>query len=175
MTESLPSAVMVVADAGPLIHLDELDSMGLLTDFYAVYVTSTVWREVEFHRPHALASLEGKVLRCSPVANERVDALKALYTLHAGEYEALCQCLVVPEALLLTDDTAARLAAKSLDVAAHGTIGLLLRAIRRRQLSKAQVVDVLKQIPARSSLHIRPALLAEIIQQTAAATDHWAS
>lgn len=175
MSEPPPGTALVVADAGPLIHLDELGCIGLLTDFHAVYVTSTVWREVEFHRPHALASLGGHVLRCSPVANERVDALKVLYTLHAGEYEALCQCLVISGALLLTDDTAARLAAKSLDVAAHGTIGLLLRAIRRRQLSKAQVVALLKQIPERSSLHIRPVLLAEIIQQIELAKDHWAS
>jgi predicted nucleic acid-binding protein len=91
-------AGMVVADAGPLIHLSELDCLGLLADFSEV-----------------------------------------------------------------------RLAAKTLAVEAHGTIGLLVRGIRRRQMSKEHVLALLSQIPKRSTLHIRPALLAEIIRQVAEA------
>jgi predicted nucleic acid-binding protein len=100
-----------------------------------------------------------------------VDALGAIYTLHAGEREALNLCLDLSGALLLTDDTAARLAAKTLAIEAHGTLGLLLRAIRRRQLSKERVLDLLHQIPGRSTLHIRPGLLTEIIQQVAATSE----
>ncbi len=37
-------------------------------------------------------------------------------------------------------------------------------AIRRQQLSKEQVAALLRQIPVRTSLHIRPALLSEIVQ-----------
>jgi len=44
----------VVADAGPLIHLDELGCLDLLADFGAVVVPDAVWREVERHRPRAL-------------------------------------------------------------------------------------------------------------------------
>lgn len=161
------SACIVVADAGPLIHLDELQCLGLLADFSEVRVPEAVWREVEQHRPQALQSTEIPLLRCQPAASKQVDALTTLYTLHAGEREALCLCLELSDALLLTDDTAARLAAKTLAVQAHGTIGLLVRAIRRRQLSKAKVLALLKQIPRHSSLHIRPGLLAEIIQQVA--------
>ena len=40
-------ARIAVADAGPLIHLDELDCLGLLTDFIEVRVPVAVWREVE--------------------------------------------------------------------------------------------------------------------------------
>jgi predicted nucleic acid-binding protein len=46
---------IVVADAGPLIHLDELDSIDLL-DFGEVLVPDAVWTEVTRHRPAALAS-----------------------------------------------------------------------------------------------------------------------
>lgn len=42
---------LVVCDAGPLIHLDELDALGLLSDFAEVLVPDAVWREVERHRP----------------------------------------------------------------------------------------------------------------------------
>jgi predicted nucleic acid-binding protein len=60
-----------------------------------------------------------------------------------------------------------RLAAKTLGVEARGTLGLLVRAIRRHQLSKAEAIELLRQIPERSTLHIRPGLLKEIIRQIA--------
>jgi hypothetical protein len=44
----------VICDAGPLIHLDELESLSLLTDFDNVWVPEQVWQEVETHRPVAL-------------------------------------------------------------------------------------------------------------------------
>ncbi len=47
------AAEMVVADAGPLIHLDELNCLSLLADFHEVHVPETVWAEVLQHRPQA--------------------------------------------------------------------------------------------------------------------------
>ena len=41
---------LVVCDAGPLIHLDELEALDLLADFAEVLVPDAVWREVE-HSP----------------------------------------------------------------------------------------------------------------------------
>ncbi|MGR8935405.1 MAG: hypothetical protein ACU837_13590 [Gammaproteobacteria bacterium] len=69
---------------------------------------------------------------------------------------------------LLTDDTAARLAAKSLGVAAHGTIGILVRAIRRQIRSKPEVPELLRNIPTKTTLHFRPSSLAEVIREVEA-------
>ncbi len=80
--------------------------------------------------------------------------------------------MTCPDAWLLTDDdAAARLAAKALNIRAHGSLGLLIRAIRRQQLSKNQVINLLQQIPTQSSLPIRPSLLAKVIAQVTAAPD----
>lgn len=49
---------VVIADAGPVIHLDELDCLYLLADFGRVIIPETVWMEVQRHRPLALASVE---------------------------------------------------------------------------------------------------------------------
>ncbi|HMW14581.1 MAG TPA: hypothetical protein PKC34_03440 [Pseudomonadales bacterium] len=172
MIEPLPAyrdgTVMVVSDAGPLIHLDELGCIHLLADFQGVQVPDAVWIEVERHRPLALQHSDVVLSRCTPPDSERVDTLGMLYTLHSGEYAALCQCLAAPRALLLTDDTAARLAAAALAISAHGTIGIVVRAMRRGQMDKAQTLAALKEIPQRTSLHIRRNLLAEIIQQVEA-------
>ena len=41
---------VVVCDAGPLIHLDELGRLDLLNDFFQVVVPASVWQEVQSHR-----------------------------------------------------------------------------------------------------------------------------
>jgi predicted nucleic acid-binding protein len=155
---------VVIADAGPIIHLDELHSLDLLADFDKVIVPDTVWNEVERHRPQALVGSEVKLIRQRAVYfSAQVDALTPFYTLHAGEQEALHLCFEFNNSLLLTDDTAARLAAKNLGVTAHGTLGVLVRAIRQQTRSKSDVLELLRAIPAQTTLHIRASLLAEVI------------
>ena len=46
---------VVVCDAGPLIHLDEVGCLDLLSDFQTLYVPRQVLIEVERHRPETLA------------------------------------------------------------------------------------------------------------------------
>ncbi len=160
---------VVVADAGPIIHLDELGCLDILADFGKVAVPEAVWLEVQRHRPQAMETAAGLFNRRSALLiSPMVKALTPLYTLHAGEQEALHLCMELGDCLLLTDDTAASLAAKSLSIPAHGTLGLLIRAIRRRSRSKPEVLTLLQEIPLRTTLHIRPTLLAEIIVQVEA-------
>lgn len=160
---------LVVADAGPLIHLDELAALDVLGDYTAILVPEAVWREVERHRPSALLHPAVNLVCQSIVsASPQVNAVAALYTLHSGEREALALCLQHDIALMLTDDTAARLAAKNLNITTHGTLGLLIRAVRKQTRSPAEVVALLAAIPQKSSLHIRPSLLEDVITQVKA-------
>lgn len=70
-----------------------------------------------------------------------------------------------PTDAFLTDDTAAPLAARQLSLPVHGTIGILVRAIRRGQSTQDEVLAVLRRLPVVSTLHIRRSFLAEIIEQ----------
>lgn len=160
-------SLVAVADAGPLIHLDELDCLDLLTDFAEVLVPGTVWEEVRRHQPRALDGSRCHLNRPGPL-NPPTPELATLFralALDPGEQEALICIQAHPGAILLTDDAAARLAAKALQVRIHGTIGILLRGIRRGQRTRSQVIDLLRQIPVRSTLHIRPTLLREIVEE----------
>lgn len=155
----------VVCDAGPLIHLDELGSLDLLADFRAVLVPEQVWKEVEHHRPDALASY-GPEFECVPVVLSEEPSFRALVralVLDLGEQAALSLMALHPDAILLTDDAAARLAAKGLGYRVHGSIGVLPRAMRRQQRSRDEVLTLLRDISERSSLHLRAQLLQEII------------
>ena len=67
-----------------------------------------------------------------------------------------------PQALFLTDDAAARLVAIQMGFKVHGTIGILIRSIRRGRKSPKEVLDILKEMPLKTTLYIRLSLLQEI-------------
>jgi predicted nucleic acid-binding protein len=168
MAATDPAVLAVVSDAGPLIHLDELDCIDLLADFAPVLVPEAVWREVHLHRPSALAHPGVDLVRVSPLSSPEGAALKAparLLVLHVGELEALQIALEHGRCLFLTDDTAARLAAGNLGLPVHGTIGLVVRSIRRRQRTAKQVLAVLTSLPQRSTLHLKRSLLDAVIRE----------
>ncbi len=102
---------------------------------------------------------------------EPLQALVRALALDLGEQAALSSMMSHPNAILLTDDAAARLTAEALGYRVHGSIGILLRAIRRRQRTEHEVLSILRDLPLRSSLHVRPALLEEIIAQVESAID----
>jgi hypothetical protein len=48
------SNIRAICDAGPVIHLDELNCLDLLCDFQEIILADTVWKEVKYHRPGVL-------------------------------------------------------------------------------------------------------------------------
>ena len=167
MAANDPAAV-VVSDAGPLIHLDELDCIDLLADLAPVLIPEAVWREVHLHRHSALTHSRVDIVRVSPSSSPAPAALEALarlLVLHTGELEALQVALEHGGSLLLTDDTAARLAAANLGIPVHGTIGVVVRAIRRHQRTATQVLAVLRSLPQQSPLYLKRSLLDAVIRE----------
>jgi len=158
---------VVVCDAGPLIHLDELDAVDLLADFPRVLVPTIVGGEVERHRPGLLARAPASMTIVAATTNlsGELAAVTRLFALHRGETEALRIALETKADLLLTDDTAARLAAGALSLRVHGTLGLLLRAVRRGLRTADETATLLESLPDRSTLHVGRALLAEVVAQ----------
>lgn len=158
---------VVVCDAGPMIHLDEVGCLDLLSDFSEVLEPDAVWAEVQKHRPSALNHPTVTLRRVRPTAAEppALEALALVLSLHTGEWEALRVALEHRPGLLLTDDTAARLAAGNLGIETHGTIGVLVRAIRRKQRSKSDILAILQSLPALSILHLKRSLLNAVIRE----------
>ena len=66
---------IVIADAGPIIHLDELDSLDLLVDFDKIIVPEAVWQEVTHHRPQALENESLHFIRQKTRTKSQVLAL----------------------------------------------------------------------------------------------------
>jgi predicted nucleic acid-binding protein len=153
-----------VLDAGPLIHLAELDALDVLCDFSLLLVPEAVWFEVERHFPEALLTEQVNLQRVNaPRPSPTLVTLALSLALDRGELEALSLIDIYPHAILLTDDSAARLAAEQRGWEAHGTIGLLIRSVRKDRRTGEDIISLLRDIPNRSSLYVRSSLLKEIV------------
>jgi len=155
-----------VLDAGPLIHLAELDALDVLCDFSSLLVPEAVWFEVEHRFPEALLTEQIYLQRVkAPRPTPTLVALGLSLALDRGELEALSLMDIYPHVVLLTDDSAARLAAEQRCLEAHGTIGLLIRSVRKDRRKGDDVISMLRDLPNRSSLYVRTSLLEEIIYE----------
>jgi len=151
-----------VADAGPLIHLDQLDCLSVLDAFVEVLVPSIVAGEAERHRP-GWRERGPSALRVEDPEPERVQAILQAGALDAGEAAALALWESHIDAVLLCDDLAARRHAESMGCTIAGTLGLLLRAGRTGRLPHDTVKELVQALPTRTTLHISRELLAEAL------------
>ncbi|MBK7058364.1 MAG: DNA-binding protein [Leptospiraceae bacterium] len=153
---------IVVCDAGPIIHLDELNCLDIL-DFQKILVPITVWEEILQYRRIPLEKIKGlEIIERTDFTTEFLEICK-LYDLHKGEAAAIFLSLELKNSILFTDDGAARLYAKSKNIAVHGTIGILLRAVRKNIRSPDNIIEILKNIKTNSTLHISGTLIEEAI------------
>ena len=155
----------VVCDAGPVIHLDELECLFLLHDFKDVLLPEAVFDEVRQYRPSALKKLQYNMVRARKrmAGGKVLSTMCKLFALDAGETEALSIMEENPWAIFLTDDASARLVADQMHYKVHGTVGILVRGIRCGHFAAGELLNILSSIPSRSTLHIKPSLLEEII------------
>ncbi len=132
-----------------------------------VNVPPIVWREVERHRPKALKSRRIRFKRVWDIPKPTLTLMMLVesYFLQPGETEALRLMRRLPQAILLTDDEAARLVAEQMEYRAYGTLGVLLRSLEQGLATKRQVLRVIRAIPTRSSLHVRRTFLNDVISE----------
>ncbi|MEM7133952.1 MAG: DNA-binding protein [Chloroflexota bacterium] len=156
-----------ICDAGPLIHLDELDCLDLLSDFSSILIPGQVWAEVKDYHSAALrkSSVPFQQVSVTIDTSSIFQTIIKTFSLDLGEQAVLSLMQSQSADMILTDDTAARLAAQSLSYRVHGTIGIIIRAIRRKQRTRDEVIDILSSIPSRSTLYVRDSFLNSLISQ----------
>ena len=145
MAKTEPSPV--VCDAGPLIHLDELQCLDLLQGMGKVLVPREVWAEVVRHRPKLTLGSLSDAQVTEPAAaspSARLIAISDSLDLDTGERAAIALIEDVSAGLFLCDDAAAHLAAESLGISVRGTIGILVRSIRIASRTRQEVLGVLR-------------------------------
>ena len=154
-------------DAGPLIHLDELGSLNLLAGYREVLLPDIVEQEAKKHRPEIqINSIPGLVrVSSNPAAAESMFELAVEFGLHAGELAAITILKEHHGDCLLSDDAAARAMAEAIGFQVRGTVGLILRGWQRKQISIEATRDLLRALPVKSTLHLRPGFLTRVLEQ----------
>lgn len=153
---------IVVSDAGPIIHLDELGKLDYLFSFSKIIVPELVKKEVDKYRKIDFSKF---TILGDPDISKEMEILYDRYELHEGEIFAISIAREIENSILLTDDSAARLTAFHLKIKVHGTIGILLRAVRIGVETPENMIKILKSIPQNSSLYISGEIIDRAISE----------
>jgi predicted nucleic acid-binding protein len=161
--------LIAVSDAGPLIHLAEIQSLPLLSIANQLHVPQAVWQETVG---------QGRILQAdlSLLRNVHSHTLPGghveqfvqehgLAELHVGERECLCLCHNLGAQVLLTDDLAVRAAAWRLNLQPVGSLGIVIRACVLELISFAEAEQRIVQLYEISSLYVTQTIVELAIQQ----------
>jgi predicted nucleic acid-binding protein len=112
----IKSALKIVCDSGPIIHLDELNCLHLLEDFQEILLPDTVYKEIKRYRPLNFKNSNLPfVLSAGTIPNDStLITLCSIFSLDVGETEALALMEKNPQAIFLTDDASARMVAEQM-------------------------------------------------------------
>jgi predicted nucleic acid-binding protein len=150
-----------ICDAGPLIHLSEIDQISLLKQFKPLIIPELVLAEAaSFICPRDVA------IQTASVNGSNRSKLKSrlLMKLHPGEIDALALCAEHPSAIFLTDDLKARQEAKRLGIAVHGSVGIIIRAFRLDVISKPQTENALRDLGNCKTLFVTKAIIDQALK-----------
>ena len=147
-----------VSDSGPLIHLGEIDSLGLLSVFDEFLVPETVYAEIEAGGvPTGMADVSYELVEADAEAKRTGD-------LDAGESAAITVARE-REIILLTDDLAAREVASDDGVDVHGSVGVIALAHGQGQLDADEAARRMRALQRETSLFITDAVIERGIEQ----------
>jgi len=162
-------SISAVSDAGPLIHLAEIDCLSLLSILESLHIPDAAWSEAtELGRtPPADILRLGNVQRhtLSQAKVTRFIQRNSLEELHTGERECLYLCQQINVPLLLTDDLAVREAAKGLNLVPIGSLGIVVRAYRLGHVSLAEAEHRITELHDVSSLFVTRAIVELAIER----------
>ena len=149
--------VTIVLDAGPVIHLDQIDSLELLSAFDRLILPEKVHEEVSSGGvPSKLENLE----------LERVEAedIEEFDDLDAGESSALSIARNVDDAVFLTDDLEARQKAKELSIEVHGSVGVVAFGFGNGEIGFDEAVSKIRALQEEADLFITDAVVERGIE-----------
>ncbi len=137
-----------VFDAGPFIHLEEVDGFKLLNLIFKILTTKEVALECRGIPVAKFAT----IVQLRAQSKDFAKYILERYDIHLGEATAIALCKQEQIKLFFTDDLDARGIAKLFGFQAHGSIAIILRCYRENMLTKKQAKRKIEQLYHDSSL-----------------------
>ncbi len=147
-------SINATSDAGPLIHLSKIRLLELLKSTYHITIPAEVKVEVvdQGKRKGSADALlienaikEGWITVVTVGLPDGFARLCELAGLQKGEAAVLGLAMERKTPALL-DDQAARMLGRSLGIPVRGTLGILVEAVRKNSLGKAQALSKLDEL-----------------------------
>lgn len=158
-----------IADAGPLIHLHEIDCLSFLQLFSVLHIPEAVWHETVGQDRIPLSHIESldNVRRHAESADEVQKFIdqEALDDLQHGEQACLWLLAQREAPLVLTDDLAVREVVKKRDGTPVGSLGIVVRAYQVGWIDVNEAEHQLRRLHADSSLFVTEAIVDLAIEQ----------
>ena len=152
-----------VFDAGPLIHISEINKQNCFSLFKQILITKEVSDEISsLDFPGKTTIKKIKNIITKKLDGKHKDATKIIIEKHEldlGEASSIALCKQESIQFFFTDDLQARTFAKSFGLNVHGTIAILLRGFREKILSKEETIKTLDALKTDSSLFITSDLI----------------
>ena len=146
--------VKAVFDTGPLLHLHEVHALFALEIIQEKNITQEIKNELERYSVplHKVKGINTKQLslRHKNIAKIIIEA----YEIDLGEATAIALAQQERISLFFTDDLEGREVAKRFHLTVHGTLGILLRAFREKQISKKETIIIVKKLSSASTLFL---------------------
>ena len=156
---------IAVFDAGPFIHLHEIERLAFVSLFEKILTTEEILEECSRIRP----LLEKcKTLFLQTLTAESKDFAKYVlerYNLDLGEATGISLCKQERIKLFFTDDLAAREIAHLLGFEPHGTLAVILRTYREKILTKKEAIMAVEKLCTHSTLFLTSDIKEWVIRQ----------
>jgi len=155
-----------VLNAGPIIHLSEINSFEAIGIFYTVMPKAVYNEIVRYGKPGSKELRESEIEVIELTEDEKVLAKRLcdLYRIEVGEAEAIAICISRNYELFLTDDKDAREVGELHDIVVHGSLGLILRAYREGIFEYDHVKDAIYNLYRKSSLFMTQRVYGHVVR-----------
>ncbi len=161
--------IEAVLDAGPILHLAEIDGLSLLSVFSRLHLPQAVWQETvglsRISEADMLLLPNGRRHFPSRQDVEEFVNSHGLEKLHAGEQDCLYLCRQAGIQTILSDDLAVREAAKRLLLTPVGSLGVVVRAYWINRITLSQAKQYLAELYEISSLFVTREIITLAIEQ----------
>lgn len=158
----------VVVDAGPFIHLSQINQITLLKKFSILYTPASVISEIGPADKVLIQEIQSwknlKILHISERTIPEIENIAKKFGLHRGEKDVLFIAhKKTGSHIVLTDDLDARNACDNLGIEVHGTIGIIAYAFHNNLISFKEAEESLILLQKRSNLFITFAIIERAI------------
>ena len=140
-----------VLDAGPIIHLEQIDRLELLEVISSSYITEEVRDEVGREIIEE-TDLEVRDLEAS--SKDKAKHLASKHGIELGESTTIALGKQLGLKLVFTDDLDARKTAEKVDLEPHGTLAVVTKAYSKNIIDKEEAEKTVDSLYRDSSLFI---------------------